>query len=141
MAPISLGQAQCIIAEAMAHGQAQGWNPLSVVVVDAGGHVQAFARADTAPPGRFDLAYAKAKGAVLMGLNGSELADRADRMPQLISGAQSAFGQLVALPGSVLVLSETGEVIGAVGVAGDTPEHDAEAARAGIKAAGLTARA
>ncbi|MCA0045231.1 GlcG/HbpS family heme-binding protein [Celeribacter litoreus] len=140
MTEITLSQAQTIIATAMAHGESLGWNPLSVVVLDAGGHVQAFARADAAPPGRFDLAHAKAKGAVLMGLNGSELADRAERMPELISGARAAFGQLVALPGSVLVLSTEGAVIGAVGVAGDTPEHDAEAARAGITAAGLNAR-
>ena len=46
-------------------------------------------------------------------------------------------GKVVPVPGGVLVRDRKGAVVGAVGVTGDTSENDAEAALAGIDAAGL----
>ena len=47
-------------------------------------------------------------------------------------------GQVVPVPGGVLVRDKKGAVIGAVGVTGDTSDNDAIAAMAGIEAANLT---
>ncbi|MFZ1726550.1 MAG: heme-binding protein, partial [Albidovulum sp.] len=60
MAGFGLKAARLIVAEALAHGAAAGMKPLSVIVLDAGGHVMAFERSDGASPGRFGIAQAKA---------------------------------------------------------------------------------
>ena len=44
------------------------------------------------------------------------------------------------VPGGVLILDAAGEVLGAVGVTGDTADNDEIAAVAGIEAAGLKAQ-
>ena len=43
---ISLEQAQTIAAAALAHGTEQGFNPLTVAVLDPGGAIVALARQD-----------------------------------------------------------------------------------------------
>ena len=48
-------------------------------------------------------------------------------------------GALVPVPGGVLVQSGDGELIGAVGITGDTSDNDEAAAIDAIDAAGLVA--
>ena len=60
---ISLDQARKIIAVTREKGRAMALKPLSVCVLDAGGHVLAFEREDGASPGRYEIAHAKAYGA------------------------------------------------------------------------------
>ena len=48
-------------------------------------------------------------------------------------------GRLVPVPGGVLIKSSGGDIIGAVGVSGDSSDNDEAAAAAGIEAAGLEA--
>ena len=67
MSTITLNKARSIIRKALAKGREMELKPLSVVVLDAGGHVQAFEREDGAPPGRFQIAHGKAHGAVMFG--------------------------------------------------------------------------
>ena len=57
---IPIKKARTIIKTAFAKGAEAGMKPLSVVVLDAGGHVIAFERSDGASPGRFDIARGKA---------------------------------------------------------------------------------
>lgn len=142
MAGISFSQARVIIDETLAKGRAMGLKPLSVVVLDSGGHPQAFAREDGASPGRFEIARGKAYGAVMLGMPGSAQMARAEAQAYFIAAANGAFdGKMIPVPGGVLVHDADGAVIGAVGVTGDTSENDAEAALAGIGAAGLTGTA
>ena len=65
---ISLDQARKIIAVTREKGRAMALKPLSVCVLDAGGHVLAFEREDGARPGRYEIAHAKAYGAVMLGM-------------------------------------------------------------------------
>lgn len=117
-------------------------NPLAVVVVDAGGHVKAFEREDEAPPGRFAVAYGKAYGVVMMGMPGSALMARAESQGYFVNAINGVYGgNLVPVPGGVLVRDKRGTVIGAVGVSGHTSDADAAAALAGIEGAGLTGEA
>ena len=142
MEEITLEQARTIIRTALEAGREGGLRPLAAVVVDAGGHVQAFERQDSAPPGRFDVARGKAHGAVMLGLGGFAQRDRAEAQPYFMGALNGVYGGgLVPVPGGVLVRGLSGRVIGAVGVTGDTSENDAEAALAGIKAAGLSGEA
>jgi uncharacterized protein GlcG (DUF336 family) len=135
---ITLDQARVMVAAAREKGRDMGLKPLSVAVLDAGGHLLAFEREDGASPGRFEIARGKAYGAVMLGMPGSAQMARAEAQAYFMAAVNGAFGgKVVPVPGGVLVQDADGTVIGAVGVTGDTSENDAEAALAGIAAAGL----
>ncbi len=139
---ITLEAANMIMAAVRHHGTERGWEPLSTVVLDAGGHPIAFSRADGASPGRFEIARAKAYGAVMLGMGGRAQMARAEAQPYFMAALNGAFGgQVLPVPGGVLVRDAAGRVIGAVGVTGDTSDNDAEAALAGITAVGLIGEA
>jgi len=138
MAEISLEQARTIIRVALEKGREMGLKPLSAVVLDAGGHVKAFEREDAAAPGRFPIAHGKAYGAVMLGMAGTAQMARAESQAYFMAAVNGVYGgQVVPVPGGVLVRGADGAVIGAVGVTGDTSDNDAVAAVAGIEAAGL----
>ena len=142
MAGISLNKARTIVRKALAKGQELELKPLSVGVLDAGGHVQAFEREDGASPGRFDIARGKAYGAVMLGMSGSAQMARAEQQAYFMNAVNGVFGgAVVPVPGGVLLRDKKGTVIGAVGVTGDSSENDAIAAMAGIEAAGLIGEA
>ncbi|GHG79126.1 GlcG/HbpS family heme-binding protein [Pseudodonghicola xiamenensis] len=135
---ISLDQARVIIAAALAAARAQEMRPLSVVVLDAGGHVIAFEREDGAPPGRFAVAQGKAHGAVMMGMGGRKQMARAEAQPYFMLALNGAYGgKLVPVPGGILVRDTDGQVVGAVGVSGETSDNDASIGLIGVAAAGL----
>ena len=142
MAEISLRRARTIIRETLKKGREMGLKPLSVVVLDAGGHVKAFEREDGAAPGRFPIAHGKAYGSVMLGMAGRAQMARAEQQAYFMAAVNGAFGgQVVPVPGGLLVRDKKGEVIGAVGVTGDTSDNDAEAGMAGIEATGLSGEA
>jgi uncharacterized protein GlcG (DUF336 family) len=136
---ITLEQAKTMVSVAQAKGRELGLKPLSVAVLDAGGHLLAFEREDGASPGRFEIARGKAYGAVMLGMPGSAQMARAEDQAYFMAAMNGAFdGKVVPVPGGVLVKDASGAVIGAVGVTGDTSDNDAKAAVAGIIAAGLS---
>ena len=138
--PLDLDTARTIISETRASGRASGFQPLTVVVLDAGGHVLAVEREDGSSNKRFEIAFAKANGAVAFGLGSRALMARAEAFPAFIAGATSAIGgALIPVPGGVLVRDSAGQLIGAVGVSGDNSDNDEAAAIVGIEAAGLAA--
>ena len=142
MTTISLEAAQRIIAAALEKGGALSLKPLSVVVLDPGGQVKAFARQDGASPGRYAIAHGKAYGAVMLGMGGQAQMARAEAQSYFMLAANGAFGgAVVPVPGGVLVRGAEGAVIGAVGVTGDTSDNDEICAVTGIEAAGLTPEA
>jgi uncharacterized protein GlcG (DUF336 family) len=112
--------------------------PLTVVVLDAGGHVVSAEREDGASNNRFEIAYGKAYGALALGMGSRSLMARAEQQPYFITSAAAAIGgRLVPVPGGVLVKDEAGVVLGCVGVSGDTSDNDELAAIAGITSASL----
>jgi uncharacterized protein GlcG (DUF336 family) len=142
MADISIAKARIILRKALAKGREMGFKPLSVIVVDAGGHVKAFEREDGASPGRFAIAQGKAYGAIMLGIGGTAQMARAESQAYFMAAMNGTFdGKVVPVPGGVLIRDRKGAIIGAVGVTGDTSDNDAVAALAGIEAAGLTGEA
>ena len=136
---VSLRKARTIIRKSLEKAHEMGLKPLSVVVLDAGGHVQAFEREDGAAPGRFAVAHGKAYGAVMLGMAGTAQMKRAEDQAYFMAAVNGVFGgQVIPVPGGVLLRDKKGAVIGAVGVTGDTSDNDAVAAMTGIEAAGLT---
>ncbi len=137
---ITLERASVIVDAALAAGRQAGLMPLSVAVLDVGGHLVAFKREDGSGILRFDIAFGKAWGALGMGFGSRELANRASANPMFMASlATASGGRLVPVPGGVLVLSG-GAVIGAVGISGDVSDQDEACALAGIAAAGLEAK-
>lgn len=138
---IDLESARNLIAGARAAAHERGLKPLTLVVLDAGGHVVAAEREDGSSAKRFEIAYGKAHGAVAMGLGSRALMARAEQQPYFIAAATSAIGgSLVPVPGGVLVRDADGNLVGAVGITGDTSDNDEAAAVAGIESVGLTAQ-
>lgn len=139
---VTLEQAREMIAATRAKGRDMGLKPLSVVVLDAGGHVLAFEREDGAAPGRFAIAQGKAYGAVMLGMAGRAQMARAEAQAYFMAAVNGVYGgQVVPVPGGVLLRDASGAVIGALGVTGDTSDNDAEVALVGAAAAGLTGEA
>jgi uncharacterized protein GlcG (DUF336 family) len=138
LAEISISKARSIIRATLKKGREMELNPLSVIVLDAGGNVKAFEREDGASPGRFQIALGKAYGVVMTGMPGSALYARAEQQPYFVEALNGAYGgKVVPVPGGILVKDRQGRVLGAVGVTGDTSDNDAEAGLAGIEAAKL----
>lgn len=142
MAELTLRKARSIIRATMSKGRELELKPLSVVVLDAGGHVKAFEREDGASPGRFAIAHGKAYGAVMLGMAGQAQMARAEQQAYFMDAINGVFGgQVVPVPGGVLLRDKKEAVIGAVGVTGDTSDNDVLAALAGIETTGLTGEA
>ena len=141
MTRITLETANTVIAAAFAKGSALGFKPLSVAVLDAGGHLIAFQRQDGASTLRPQIATAKASGALALGISSRKIGDMAAERPSFIAalGPIAAHG-VVPAAGGVIVVGPEGLPIGAVGVTGDLSDNDEICALAGIVAAGLTAQ-
>ena len=138
MAAITLDQASRIIDAALAKGRALGFEPLSVAVLDPGGHLVAFKREDGSGILRFDIAFGKAWGALGMGFGSRELAVRAAANPAFMGAlAAASGGRVVPVPSGVLMRDGTGALAGAVGISGDTSDNDETCAVAGIEAVEL----
>lgn len=139
---LTLSAAQTIVTAALGHARAAGMKPLSVVVLDARGAVIAVATEDGSSLKRFEIAQGKAKGAVAFGLGSRAIGQMAIDRPHFFAGAVHAVGgEMVPVPGGVLIREGSGALLGAVGVSGDTSDNDEAAAMAGITAAGLIADA
>jgi uncharacterized protein GlcG (DUF336 family) len=139
MASLTLVQANTIIDAALTEGRARNLQPLTVAVLDPGGHYVALKREDNSGILRVEIATAKAYGALGMGFGSRELGDRSQKAPAFV-GALTVLsqGRVMPVPGGVLVRDKSGAVVGAVGISGDTSDHDEACALKGIEAAGLT---
>lgn len=142
MNQLSLHQANTIIQAALAEARAKQLPPLSIAVLDGGGHLKALQREDGQSFLRVQICQAKAWGALSLGTNSSNIADRweQDELQRGFIGALNAMsgGRLIPLPGGVLIKDRSEAILGAVGVAGAASEQDEHCARSGILAAGLT---
>jgi uncharacterized protein GlcG (DUF336 family) len=133
-----LAVADQIVAASVAAGRAANMLPLTVAVLDAGGGLVAFKREDGSGILRGDIAIGKAWGALGMGISSRTIRDRLKDRPAFQSAlASAAHGRFIPVPGGVLAINASGEVIGAAGISGDTSDRDEYAAIVGVRAAGL----
>ncbi len=138
MTRLLLEQADTIANVTLAKGRELGFAPLTVAVLDAGGHVVVLKRADGASIMRPELATAKAWGALGMGFGGRELARRAQKMPVFFDALNAiSDGRMAPVAGSALLRNASGDVLGAVGVSGDTSDNDELCLIPAVRAAGL----
>lgn len=134
----TLATANTIITATIAHAKSANLKPLGIVILDARGTVKAASIADGSSLARFDIARAKAKGALAFNMGTRGLEKLAKDRPHFFAGAVSAIeGGLIPVPGGVLIKDKDGTILGAVGVSGDTSDNDELAALAGVREAGL----
>jgi len=137
MSTLTLDQATKIAEAAIAKGRDAGFNPITIAVLDAGGHLVSFLRDDNSGILRAEIAIGKAYGALGFGLGSRSLKGKPHHFLGAVAAASG--GRMVPVPGGVLIRDADGGIIGAAGISGDASENDEIAAVAGIEAAGLTA--
>ena len=136
--PLTLQQANRIIAGALARSAESGFKPMSVVVIDEAGHIKSAQRQDGASMLRIDIAAGKAWAAVGMGAASRVLTQRAKDLPAFFGAlASTGQGKFIPQTGAVLIQDAEGNVIGAAGASGGTGDEDEAICIAGIEAAGL----
>lgn len=115
--------------------------PLTIVVLDSGGHLIVAERSDASPIGRFEIARGKAYGALALGMNSRAIMERSEVQPQFVASATAALdGRVIPVPGGVLLDDRNGRLVGAVGVSGDTSDNDESVAMEAIAAVGFIPR-
>jgi len=136
---LPLAGAERIADATLTAGRAESLLPLTVAVLDAGGHVVVLKREDGSGILRAAIAQGKAHGALGMGIGTRVIRDRLRERPAFQAAiAAASEGRFIPVPGGVLICRPDGAVIGAVGVSGDASDKDEYAAIAGVRAAGLT---
>jgi len=137
---LTLEAAQQIIISALAAARAAKMAPLAVTVLDVRGALKAYGAEEGTSLYRFDISRGKAQGALGMGFGNREVTRRYTVAPGFINAVgMLSEGNLVPVPGGVLVRDAQGELLGAVGISGETSDNDEVAAVAGIEALGLIA--
>ncbi|HEY7165150.1 MAG TPA: heme-binding protein [Candidatus Binatia bacterium] len=135
---IKLEDAKRIIEAILSHGRELACRPLSVVIVEPGASVKAFQKEDDSSMLRFEMAYGKAYAALALGRSSSLVRMRAEERPMFMEYVIRASGdRIFPEGGGMLIRDRDGELIGAVGVTGDTQERDEELAAYGIRTAGF----
>jgi len=135
---ISLEQAQIIATASLVKARELALKPVSVVVLDPRATLVVVLSEDGVSMLRPRIAQGKANAAVAMGMGTRALMARAEQQAYFIQAVNGlAEGNFVPVPGGVLIRNETGVLLGAVGISGDTSDNDEAAAVHGISAAGL----
>ncbi|TKT69211.1 heme-binding protein [Aquamicrobium sp. LC103] len=137
MTALTLSLADRIADATLEAGRKRNASPLTVAVLDAGGHVVVMKRADNSGILRCEIAHGKAWGALGMGLPTRTLSERAKNAPAFFAAiAAASEGRLIPVPGGILLRNDSGGIIGAVGVSGDTSDMDEDCAMEAIAACG-----
>lgn len=138
MSIITLSQAEKIIDAIIARARELKCRPISVVVVEPGAIVKAFKKEDGSAMLRFEMAMGKAYAALALGRSSSLVRVRTEQRPLFMDFLFNASQEKIfAEGGGMLIRAADGELLGAVGVTGDTQEQDEALAAHGIRAAGL----
>ncbi|MBV4553204.1 heme-binding protein [Pseudomonas sp. SWRI102] len=142
MNPLTLEVAVNLAVQALAAGREISAAPLTVAVLDSGGHLIALQREDGASLLRPQIAIGKAWGAIALGKGSRLLAQDAQQRPAFFA-ALNGLGQgtIVPAPGGVLIRDQDGKVLGAIGISGDVSDVDEQVAIRAVEALQLRADA
>ncbi len=142
MSALTLNLAVSLASQAIAAGRAISAAPLTIAVLDGGGHLVTLQREDGASLLRPQIAIGKAWGAIALGKGSRLLALDAQQRPAFVAALNSlGQGSVVPAPGGVLIRDQAGKVIGAIGITGDTSDIDEQCAINAVEALGLVADA
>ena len=137
---VTLEKANLMIQNAIDKAREIKINPIMVVLLDHRGAVKACLGEDGVSSLRFKIAHGKANGAFQMGMGSRALFNRAEQQAYFINAVNALTdGALVAVPGGILIKDKNNNIVGALGISGDTSDNDEIAAVAGIESVGYTA--
>ena len=138
MSALTLKVAVNLVNEAISTGRGINAAPLTIAVLDTGGHLITLQREDGASLLRPNIAIGKAWGAIALGKGSRLLALDAQQRPAFIAALNSmGQGSVVPAPGGVLIRDQAGNVLGAVGISGDLSDVDEQCAITAIEGLGL----
>jgi uncharacterized protein GlcG (DUF336 family) len=138
MQQLTLERATLAIQATLAHARKCSLAPLAVVVLDNGGHVRAAVREDGSGIAGIAIASAKARGALSFSMSSRAVGEVFGGNPLLASMlAVTLEGQLLPIPGALLIRDTGNAIIGCIAAAGDAPDNDEAAAAAGLEAASV----
>lgn len=134
--PISVDDAKKAAAAALAEARKNNWK-MAVAVVDPNGDLVYYEKMDNTQLGSSQVSVAKARSAA-----------RFKRPTKAFQDALAAGGaglRILGLEGAVPVeggipIVADGKIVGAIGVSGDTSDHDAVCSQAGVNALAGTAK-
>lgn len=140
MHSITLMLADAMADRALKKGREMNFQPLTVAILDAGGHLVVLKRADNSSLLRPDIAIGKAWGALGMGFGGRELSRRAERVPTFFTALNAmSGGRMVPVAGGALIRDKNGAIVGAMGISGDTSDNDEICVIDAVESQGLVA--
>jgi uncharacterized protein GlcG (DUF336 family) len=129
---ITLAQAEAAVKGAKEKAAALG-TLMNISIVDAGANLTAFARMDGAWLGSIDISAKKARTARYFNMNSGDIGKLAQPGGSLYN-IEHSNGGLISFPGGIPIKNDQGEIIGAIGVSGDSVENDHTVALAGVEA-------
>ncbi len=132
MSDINLKQARQIVDAAQKKAEELNLK-MDIAVVDAGANLKAFVRMDGAWLGSIDIAIKKAKTARFFDMPTGEIG-KLSQPDKPLYNIEVSNGGLISFPGGIPLKNSDGEVIGAIGVSGDSVENDHTVAEAGVSA-------
>jgi uncharacterized protein GlcG (DUF336 family) len=142
MTALSLDQASDIVDAALGKARELDLRPLTVTILDPGGHPVVVKREDGCGILRPQIAHAKAWGCLGTGQGGAVGARHAERDPSFFAAlAAISEGRIASSRGGALIRDKEGNLLGAIGISGDRPENDEACALAGIESVSLVADA
>lgn len=140
MSALTLKVAVNLVSEAINAGRGVNAAPLTIAILDTGGHLIALQREDGASLLRPNIAIGKAWGAIALGKGSRLLAQDAQQRPAFIAALNSmGQGSVVPAPGGVLIRDQAGVVLGAIGISGDLSDVDEQVAIKAVEALDLRA--
>ena len=140
MSELTHAVAQKMLADTFAFCREKKFNPMAVVILDAAGGMKAAASEDNTTFMRWRVAYGKAFGGVAFGMPSRRLNTMSAERPHFVNALNGvADGNLVPVPGGVVIRDANKKILGSIGVSGDTSDNDEAAAVDAINKAGLVA--
>jgi len=125
---LTLETAKKMAAACEQKAKAEGWK-MNIAIVDAGGNLKYFLRQDDAFLGSVKIAQLKANTSSSFPFSTKQIGEIAKNVPGI-----AFVPGLVTFEGGLPIKTGGGEPIGAIGVSGDTAEHDGVCAQAGLDA-------
>jgi uncharacterized protein GlcG (DUF336 family) len=139
MTDITLAQALRIIDAALSEARKLNLQPMTVAVLDRGGHLTALKREDNSGNMRAEIAVAKARGALGLGQSTRVMSERVGHLPHFFAAiAALTDGNVIPVPGGVLIRDTEMRVRGAIGISGDTADNDETCALVALAAVSLS---
>jgi uncharacterized protein GlcG (DUF336 family) len=137
---MNLRTANSIVRAALRMAREQELKPMTVCVVDEFGHVVSVQREDHSSLLRYEIAFGKAWGCLSINHSTRFYEDvLVKNRPYFANSLEAAsHGKFITVYGGVIIRNPEGELIGAIGVTGDTGENDEKIALAALRECGLT---